>query len=819
MQKEEAKNIYSRLIKNYLVMMCSHPALMLVFLLLGAGLQNTVKMSGVFLILCVPFLVIIFFLYKLFLDKLIKAVDSGAENKKSVQDAMNFSRNTSLLMLSLLAAGSLVIGYLGIRLNIFYTIYQSAFFVMTGLLSGLSIVFYHYYRVMIIIYPLTSVLPLRPLAIFEKLLAPILSFIIIALLFISTGIYSTNVNRAIENYKEVTMLQTDKTLIEIDSSFKMAENELQSYLKFISPGALSEGEAYRLAAKLYKERTTIDSALLFFFRNDCMTYTNLGKKVSLADRDYLREAISTARPKWSEIIVSRSTGKQVIACAVPAVVNGKTAGGIAHSINISSVEDMLNRISSKDQTMYMIATEGGKVIYHPQKIYIGKILGKDILDESGQDIGDFVRTPDNNFHEYRINGKSVLFRKVKISTTGQYLVSISYKAHMMAPVNNIILRLIGLLMIIVTGVSVMIYRIGMSFSSPIRHTVKIFKKLADGDLTARIDDFLPDEFGNMIKNMNGFQDKISEVINTVLTSVNQLAVAAAELSSTSSSLADSAQAQAAAVEEATASLEEISASNETIADNSKAQFNHAKKTYQSIEELGNLINKVNSDAVSALEVANSTNNEAIKGNGLMQSTISGMNSIEENSLRIAEMVTLISDISDQVNLLALNAAIEAARAGEHGRGFAVVADEIGKLAEQTAESAKNITSLVSKGVTSAKQGKQDISDTSEALDNIINFISDTKELVHKIARSTETQAKAGEEVTEATRQVMEMSDSISTSTHEQTITHQEISKTMDQINEQTQAQASGAEEIASSAEEISAQAENMKSQLEFFKTS
>jgi methyl-accepting chemotaxis protein len=41
---------------------------------------------------------------------------------------------------------------------------------------------------------------------------------------------------------------------------------------------------------------------------------------------------------------------------------------------------------------------------------------------------------------------------------------------------------------------------------------------------------------------------------------------------------------------------------------------------------------------------------------------------------------------------------------------------------------------------------------------------------------------------------------------------------MDQINEQTQAQASGAEEIASSAEEISAQAENMKNVLDFFRT-
>ncbi|MBL4785235.1 MAG: methyl-accepting chemotaxis protein, partial [Cohaesibacteraceae bacterium] len=103
-----------------------------------------------------------------------------------------------------------------------------------------------------------------------------------------------------------------------------------------------------------------------------------------------------------------------------------------------------------------------------------------------------------------------------------------------------------------------------------------------------------------------------------------------------------------------------------VASESQNANNNVNTVAAATEELNASVNEIGQQVARSATITASAVEE-------VQQTNLDIQGLSEASVKIGQVVTLISDIANQTNLLALNATIEAARAGDTGRGFAVVA--------------------------------------------------------------------------------------------------------------------------------------------------
>jgi len=309
--------------------------------------------------------------------------------------------------------------------------------------------------------------------------------------------------------------------------------------------------------------------------------------------------------------------------------------------------------------------------------------------------------------------------------------------------------------IIVINVVIMIvvvvlfsYFIGRSILTPTRLAAEMMKDISqgEGDLTRSLNDSGNDEISQLSRSFNLFVSKIRESLVLVAKSandVNEHAHAVDDSSKTSQSFIelqnDSSTQVAAAMEQMTHQIHDVSRNAEAAeqaandaASNASTGKNVVSKTITAIETLSSNIETVSK--VTA-DLANESNN-------------------------IGSVLDVIRSIAEQTNLLALNAAIEAARAGEHGRGFAVVADEVRTLASRTGKSTDEIQAMIAKLQEGAKAAVEAVKSSQEisistveqassantSLDEIDRLVSVITDMNGQIARATEQQTSAADEV-------------------------------------------------------------------------
>lgn len=159
----------------------------------------------------------------------------------------------------------------------------------------------------------------------------------------------------------------------------------------------------------------------------------------------------------------------------------------------------------------------------------------------------------------------------------------------------------------------------------------------------------------------------------------------------------------------------------------------------------------------------------------MRELTEAMNTINDTSSEISNIIIDIEEIASQTNLLSLNAAIEAARAGEAGRGFAVVADQIRKLAEDSANSAVTTKELIDKSIREVQKGNEITEQTADSLNNVIKELDNIVKAVADIRVASDRQASSVKEIEKGFETISAVVQNNSAAAEETSATSQELS--------------------------------------------
>ncbi|AUM12260.1 methyl-accepting chemotaxis protein [Ketobacter alkanivorans] len=314
-------------------------------------------------------------------------------------------------------------------------------------------------------------------------------------------------------------------------------------------------------------------------------------------------------------------------------------------------------------------------------------------------------------------------------------------------------------------------------------------RMADGDMTVRLEQRSNDEMGRLIMRFNLSTERVRELVTHV----------------------------AASADKVTALAESVKGYSVESSTGMKTQMDRTQQVAAAISELTNTVQGVADYSKRAQDVVNLTSGKAQQGSqqvtlslqqvsSLSQDinlTSTTINELAQDSQKISQVIEEIKSIAAQTNLLALNAAIEAARAGEQGRGFAVVADEVRSLSQRTQDSTGNIESIIDNFL--------------KKIDQAVHAMQHSSEVANSTVEDSRSLGVVFDEISQDLKDVVEMTGQIAVSVGQQAQVAHEIDQNIHDIRDSGEQASRQAESTAQASQDMAQEAVQLKSILGAFK--
>lgn len=458
-------------------------------------------------------------------------------------------------------------------------------------------------------------------------------------------------------------------------------------------------------------------------------------------------------------------------------------------------------------------------VYKKHEIYHGKniILGKSYIT---------VYAPLDNFD----GEKAMLFMGISDESINHMATRITQSS------------LVVILIVIYALIIAIVLVVTLSIIKPLKHNVKAFGSLNGNsgiaDMTIRIPIKKNDEIGAMGMEINKFIDTQHNLLSSVKAACDSL-------EDVGLNLAASSQQSASAISQIMANIDSV---KKNVIQQSEALSKVKKELDTNSDGIKNLDALIENQSAGIVEssaaieemignidsVTRSITKMSDEYKDLMVITEEGkdrqtevsthVSNMSEQSNKLADANTVITQIAEQTNLLAMNAAIEAAHAGEAGKGFAVVADEIRKLAEDSASQSKLIETEIIDIIRSISNVVSASDLSLKSFEQITTKVGETEKLVQQIDNAMTEQQEASKQVLIALHEVTDVTSQVQTTSkglsHGVEIVNQSSSNL--EVIAQTVAgsmeeMASGISEINSSAQSVSEMSTTTKENIERLK--
>ena len=183
------------------------------------------------------------------------------------------------------------------------------------------------------------------------------------------------------------------------------------------------------------------------------------------------------------------------------------------------------------------------------------------------------------------------------------------------------------------------------------------------------------------------------------------------------------------------------------------QASSIEQTAASMEQISATVKNTGDNTANASQLSARASGAVTDNGKLMASLTQEIQNISSSADKMSDIINLIDSIAFQTNILALNAAVEAARAGEHGKGFAVVAQEVRNLAQKTANSSKEIRTLIENSTQQSVRGLEMVRQVNGKMDELVQNVDSVTRILKEIEQASLEQSDGVHQINIAIGQI------------------------------------------------------------------